>query len=200
MIFLQVCLTSPKCFTNYEPRVQSPLSERIVGDTEQWTLDISFLDKAAVSKNQLLNRGTYVLQNIICSKNRQMSIDLFIYIYVILSTNWYMSMAHCMCILFFIILIIFLFLHSTSHVYDLSSILHFSPLKLYLIFYILYFILSLLIHVFDQFYSCLLLSYVSCLMFHISCFIFQISYFYFLPAFSTSPLSTPDFFLNIYSY
>ena len=78
LIFLQVCLTSPKCFTNYEPRVQSPLSERIVGDAEQWTLDISFLDKAAVSKNQLLNRGAYVLLNIIWLKNRQMSIALFI--------------------------------------------------------------------------------------------------------------------------
>ena len=77
LVFVQVCLKSPKCFTNFEPRIQNPLSERIIGDREQWTLDISFLDKAAVLKNKLLNRGT-------CVQLKR-----------IWSTNWLFSMAFC---------------------------------------------------------------------------------------------------------
>ena len=137
MIFLQVCLTSPKCFTNYEPRVQSPLSERIVGDTEQWTLDISFLDKAAVSKNQLLNRGTYVLlkknknKSNLVKEQTDVYRSFYIHIYDLVNQliHVYGNLhVHLMCanlstcFLFFTILMIFLFLHSTSHVCDQSII------------------------------------------------------------------------------
>jgi hypothetical protein len=61
----EVCLHSPKCFTNYEPRMQQDLLSLIVPTREHastllpldWAYDLSWFDKVGVQKATAAGRG-----------------------------------------------------------------------------------------------------------------------------------------------
>lgn len=76
---LQVCQTTPKCFTNYEPKIQNNLTSLIVATTNDysnhlipsnWKSQLSWFDIGGVEKSNLEQRG-YLDKKFIIRSNFQ---------------------------------------------------------------------------------------------------------------------------------
>ena len=136
-MYVQVCTTTPKCFTDFEPTIQNSLSGRIVGGADQWDLDISFFDKNAVAKSLSKNYGTCCVTSYLISHYTPIA-PIFISVSISLSLSFSLSLplsfSLCLSLSLFLDVCVCVFVCAclcySLPLYLSSSFIHFSVFNL----------------------------------------------------------------------